>query len=170
MKTSLRLLILVLGVAFLASCLDDGVDEPSRTEADELAEISIYLDTLENRGLDVDTTELGVYYVIDSLADGPFPQSGDTCIVKYNLFTMSGYLIDSSLGNSNNPEGTFQFTLDVTNMVEGWNDGIKHINEGSKAYLIVPSSYGYGANQYYSIGPYQTLIFSIEMVEIKQAY
>lgn len=164
MKTSIKFLILALSVAFISSCIEDGDDTPPRTEAQELSELSTYIDTLDNRGIDVDTTAMGVYYIIDSLGSGVYPQEGDTCVVNYYLYDIQGYLYDYS------ENGNFEFILGETPMVMGWDDGIRQINEGTTAYLIIPSEYGYGATGYYSIGPYQTLIFNVEMVEIKQAY
>ena len=170
MKQTIELLILVLSVGIMASCMDNGIDEPPRTEADELAELKVYLDTLENRGLDIDTTAFGVYYVVDTEGTGPFPVNGDTCIVKYDGFFMSGYLFDSS--SINNPtDSTYQFNLNVPPMIEGWDDGMKVINEGALVFLIIPSEFAYGsAGRYPAIGPYETLIFRIEMIDIKQAY
>lgn len=167
MKTSIKILILALSAVIVTSCFDDGDDTPPRTEADELLLLNAYLDTLDNRGVDVDTTDLGVYYVIDSVGSGPYPTTGDTCIVKYDLRTIGGYLIDASSRHST--DGNYEFVLDKTQMIKGWNDGIKHIREGSIAYLIIPSKFGYGANVLL-FDPYETLIFKIEVVEIKQAY
>ncbi len=170
MKTSIKFLILALSVAFVSSCIEDPDDDtPPRTEAQELSQLAVYIDTLNNRGLDVDTTELGVYYIIDSLADGVYPVPGDTCIVKYEGYTLDGYMFDASARHST--DGTYEFILENPPMIEGWDDGMRVINEGSSAHLIIPSSLAYGSiGAYPAIAPYQTLIFYIEMLEIKQAY
>jgi len=156
-------------VVAMASCLNsEDVEEITRTEAQELADLEIYLDTLQNRGLDIDTTALGVYYVVDSLGTGPYPATGDTCVVRYDGFLLNGMLFDTS--SSHNAEGTFEFVMDESAFIRGWTDGMRVINEGALVYLIIPSEFGYGATGSYTIGPYETLIFAIEMVDIKQAY
>ncbi len=169
MKLLTKFMVLAIAIVAMASCLNtEDVEEVTRTEAQERAELSIYLDTLQNRGLDIDTTALGVYYVVDSLGNGPYPVIGDTCVVKYDGFLINGVLFDSS--TNHNGEGTYEFVLDENTFIRGWTDGMKVINEGSLVYLIIPSEFAYGASGSYPIGPYQTLIFAIEMVDIKQAY
>ena len=169
MKTSIKFLILIFSVVFMTSCFDNGDDTTPRTEADELAELTEYIDTLNNRGLDVDTTALGVYYIVDTVGSGPYPVPGDTCIVKYQGYTFDGYLFDASSRHSS--DGNYEFVLGNPPLIDGWDDGMRVINEGSTTHLIIPSSLAYGANGAYpAIGPYQTLIFKIEMVDIKQAY
>mgnify|MGYP003851196215 FL=1 len=160
---------MAIAIVALASCLNtEDVEEVTRTEAQELAELDVYLDTLQNRGLNIDTTTLGVYYVVDSVGNGPYPVIGDTCVVKYDGFLLNGFLFDSS--TSHNTEGTYEFVMDETAFIQGWTDGMKVINEGALVYLIIPSEFAYGAMGSYPIGPYETLIFAVEMVDIKQAY
>ncbi|WP_340112322.1 FKBP-type peptidyl-prolyl cis-trans isomerase [Maribellus mangrovi] len=169
MKLVTRLLMMAFAGVLVVSCLEDRTDDMiERTAAMEQEELAIYLDTLAQRGFDVDTTELGVYYVVDSLGDGPFPVSGDTCTVKYTGFLLGGYIFDASMYHS--ADSTYQFVLNETPMIEGWNDGVQTINKGTTSYLIIPSDLAYGSAGYYPIRPYETLIFKVEMVEIKQAY
>ncbi len=169
MKLVTKFMILALAVVAMASCLNtEDVATVPRTEADELADLSTYLDTLQNRGLDIDTTAMGVYYVVDSVGNGPFPVIGDTCVVKYNGFLMNGMLFDSSINN--NADGTYEFVMNESGFIPGWTDGMKVINEGALVYLIIPSEFAYGALGSSVIGPYETLIFVVEMVDIKQAY
>ena len=169
MKNLIRFLLFFAAIVAFASCIDDAISEDPRTEADELASLEVYIDTLHNRGLDVDTTAMGIYYIIDSLGNGPYPVPGDTCIVKYDGYTLDGYMFDSS--SRHNTDGKYEFILGNPPLIEGWDNGVQVINQGSTVYLIIPSEFAYGANGVYpSIGPYQTLIFKIEMVEIKQAY
>ena len=160
---------LALGVLLLAgvvSCIDNDIpNEPPRTKADEMADLKVYLDTLEGRGLDIDTTDLGVYYVVDKEGNGTFPQSGDTCIVNYSGFFMNGMMFDAS--HLHNSDSTFQFVLNTTPMIKGWEDGMKVVAEESRTYLIIPSEHAYGSTGYGGIGPYETLIFDIKMKDIK---
>ena len=170
MKLVTKFLLLAFAGIVVVSCMENETsDIVEKTEAMELEELSVYLDTLEQRGVDIDTTEIGVYYVVDSLGEGPFPHTADTCIVQYEGYTLSGYLFDASALHSE--DGNYEFVLENPPMITGWDNGMKHINEGSVVYLIIPSEFAYGSNGVYpAIGPYETLIFAIEMVEIKQAY
>ncbi|WP_347841097.1 FKBP-type peptidyl-prolyl cis-trans isomerase [uncultured Draconibacterium sp.] len=156
----------IIGLALWA-CVDESEDYVPPTKAEETALLSEYLDTLQNRGLDIDTTSMGVYYIIDSVGNGNYSYAGDTCVVKYTGFFLTGDVFDTSGSN------TFQFVLEGDNLIEGWTDGMKVIDEGGKAYLIVPSEHAYGTNGVmdyygnYSIPPNTSLVFYIEMVEIK---
>ncbi len=164
MKLSLlgNLLIVLIAGVLAVSCLEvsnEDFDPP--TKAEELELLSEYIDTLENRGIDVDTTDLGVYYIIDSIGEGVYPVDGDTCRVKYTGLFMDWSVFDSS------GDYTYDVVLGTQSVIEGWEDGLKVFNKGSEGYLIIPSDFAYGSKGYASIPPYTTLIFYINMVEIK---
>ncbi len=160
---------LIIGVSVVA-CVDDPNDDYTPpTVEEELAYLSDYIDTLEARGFDVDTTDLGVYYVIDSIGDGDFPYDDDTLTVKYTGFFINGQVFDYSSNDG------FDVVLGLTgpgSVIEGWNDGLKQFNKGGRGYLIIPSEFAYGEagfpNGYggYSIPPNTTLVFTIEVLDI----
>lgn len=158
------LLVAVIGV-FVASCMNETDEYVPPTKAEEMSLLNEYLDTLENRGLDIDTTALGVYYVIDSIGNGIYASYGDTCTVKYIGSLIDGTLFDASAYH--NTAGTFTFILGVDQMIDGWTDGMQVIDEGGEGYLIIPSELAYGSMGNSSIPPNTTLVFGVEMVEIK---
>ncbi|MCY1722237.1 FKBP-type peptidyl-prolyl cis-trans isomerase [Prolixibacteraceae bacterium Z1-6] len=160
-----KLVFAALLMGFVVSCFNDDTDEYiPPTYEEEMALLSEYLDSLQSRGFDVDTTDMGVYYLIDSIGEGDFPVYGDTCSVKYTGFFLSGNIFDSSGDN------TFDVVLGEEKVISGWEDGLQVFNTGSKGYLIIPSEFAYGSTGNWSIPPYTTLIFYIDMVEIKQGY
>ena len=168
-KTLLKIFIAVVGVIAMASCMENDNPANNRTLAQEQAELNVYIDTLQNRGFDVDTTDLGVYYIVDEEGEGAYPADGDTCIVKYEGYLLSNWaLFDASAYYTE--DSTYSYVMGDTQVLPGWADGMKVINEGSVTYLIIPSSLAYGSNgNNYNIGPYETLIFRVDMVDIKQA-
>lgn len=153
-------LAIIIGVA-VASCIDEGEEYVPPTKAQENALLNEYLDTLANRGLDIDTTALGVYYITDSVGNGTYPVVGDTCVVKYTGFFINGSVFDST------GDDTWEFVLGTEGFIDGWNDGMRVIDEGGKAYLIIPSELGYGPDGYGSVPPNTSLVFNVDMVEIK---
>ena len=167
LKFSLAIVALITAVSCIHS-IDPTID---RTEAMELSELSVYIDTLHHRGLDVDTTDLGVYYVVSRESDGVYPADGDTCILKYEGFLLStGNVFDAS-ANHNATDSTLTYIIGDNNVIAGWADGVKVANEGSLVFLIIPSKLAYGSTgNNYNIGPFETLIFMVDMVDIKQAY
>lgn len=165
-----KLVCAVVLIGFVASCIgEDYEDYVPPTYEEEMALLNEYLDTISNRGYDVDTTDLGVYYLIDSVGTGDFPVNGDTCVVKYTGMFMDGAVFDAS-GNT-----TFEVVLGENRVISGWEDGLKVFNKDAKGVLIIPSEFAYGTGKYDRYGnlvipPYTTLIFSVEMVDIKQGY
>lgn len=159
---------LVVGVAvgLLSSCLGSNEiyeEEPSNEK--EQRDLQSYLQILIEDDYDIDTTALGVYYVTMEQGEGDYPKIGDTLEVGY-----SGYLIDGRLFDSSNlyyEDGTWEFILGDQDMIRGWDDGMQVIQNGSLVQLIIPSEFAYGANGSGSIDPYQTLIFVVEMKNIK---
>lgn len=170
-KTILKFLVVVALVIVAASCIETSDPVYEKTEGEELLLLKEYIDTLQSRGLDVDTTAMGVYYVVDSAGTGPYPVAGDTCVVKYQGFLLSNnYIFDTSEAH-NSVDSTFTFVLETDEMISGWTDGMKVINKGARVVLIIPSRYAYGSTgNYYNIGAYETLVFVVDMVDIKQAY
>ncbi len=169
-KAFLKFFILSIAVLAAASCIQPINPAFERTLATELSELSDYIDTLHNRGLDVDTTDLGVYYVVSQESDGVYPVTGDTCILKYDGFLLSTGMVFDNSAYHNSIDSTYTYLMGDTQVIQGWSDGMKVINEGSVVYLIMPSSLAYGSEgNYYNIGPFETLVFRIDMLEIKQA-
>lgn len=170
-KTLVKFFIVAIAVITFASCIQPVDPAIDRTAATEQAELNEYIDTLHHRGLNVDTTDLGVYYVVSQAGDGPYPAEGDTCILKYEGFLLSSGAVFDNSALHNHTDSTFTYIMGETNVITGWADGMKVVNEGSVVYLIIPSEFAYGSNgNYYNIGPYETLVFRVDMLDIKQAY
>lgn len=158
-------LALMVGV-FLASCFDNGLDVPEQenTEAIEKQLLQNYLDTL-NMSYNVDTTDLGVYYIVIEEGEGDYPKDGDTITVGYTGYLINGFLFDSS--DIYYDDGKWESVVGDTTIIAGWNDGIKNINKGGLIQLIIPSDLAYGSEGHINVGPYETLIFVVELFDIK---
>ncbi|HKI87788.1 MAG TPA: FKBP-type peptidyl-prolyl cis-trans isomerase, partial [Draconibacterium sp.] len=90
-----------------------------------------------------------------------------TLVVGYSGYFINGALFDTS--DFYSEDGKYEFVLGETQMIEGWNDGIKKINKGATMQLIIPSEYAYG-NQGAGGGvipPYSTVIFVIQVFDIR---
>jgi peptidylprolyl isomerase len=111
------------------------------------------------------TTKDGLKYAIIQEGTGAKADSGDLVTVSY-----SGYLAKDStkFDSSVERDEPFTFKLGSHMVMPGWDEGIALLNKGTKARLIVPPALGYGNRPSRVIPPNSTLIFDIEVVDIKK--
>lgn len=118
---------------------------------------------------------VAVYYaypkMIDANNSNPnVAQAGDTVSVHYTGKTTDGVKFDSSLDRGQ----PFVFTLGAGMVIKGWDEGILGMTKGEKKVLTVPAEKAYGAQGVpdgqggYVIQPNATLVFDVELVDIKK--
>jgi FKBP-type peptidyl-prolyl cis-trans isomerase len=52
-------------------------------------------------------------------------------------------------------------------VIKGWDEGLQLMAKGGKAILIIPSSIAYNDQEMGSIPPYSTLVFDLEILDVK---
>lgn len=72
-----------------------------------------------------------------------------------------GLQFDSSAGRD-----PFLFALGAGAVIEGWDRGIVGMKVGGIRRLVIPPSLGYGSIRNFSIPPYSTLVFEVELVGV----
>lgn len=110
---------------------------------------------------EVKSTASGLQYEVLKEGTGDRPKETDTVRCHYEGRLIDGNIFDSSY--SRNQPADFP----VNQVIPGWVEALQLMPVGSKWRLYIPSNLGYG--EYGAgdvIGPNQTLIFEVELLEI----
>ena len=115
-------------------------------------------------GKEVKKTASGLEYVVVKEGSGKSPIKGSKVSVHY-----TGYLQDGSTFDSSVERGDyFQFNVGMGRVIQGWDEGILMMKEGSKYRFIIPYDLAYGEAGYPPVIPAKsTLIFDVEMVKVE---
>jgi peptidylprolyl isomerase len=88
---------------------------------------------------------------------------GDTVVVNYIGTLQNGQEFDNSYKRGQ----PFTFTVGAGNVIAGWEEGIIGMKVGGQRVLVIPADKGYGQQGFGPIPGNATLVFSIELVEIR---
>lgn len=116
------------------------------------------LDAADSRG---NLTKL----VIDDIlvGTGAEVKDGDAVVVHY-----IGTLQDGQEFDSSKKRGVpFEFTVGEGRVIRGWEEGLIGMKVGGQRILVVPPEMGYGDAEVGPIPPNSTLVFAIELLEVK---
>lgn len=106
----------------------------------------------------------GLQYKIITEGQGPKPTANDLVTVNY-----AGTLIDGSEFDSSYKRGE-PATFPVNGVIAGWTEALQLMKAGSTWELYIPASLAYGAmGMPPAIGPNQTLIFKVNLIEVKKS-
>ena len=109
------------------------------------------------------STESGLKYIIVEEGEGANAESGNVVTVHYSGFLEDGTKFDSSVEK----DEPITFALGNKQVIPGWDEGITYMKKGSKARLLVPPSLAYGDIEVGKIPASSTLIFDVELIDIK---
>ena len=109
------------------------------------------------------TLPSGLQYKIITAGTGATPTTADTVVTHYTGTLINGQVFDSSVQRGE------PATFPVSGVIAGWTEALQHMKVGGKWQLFIPAELAYGergAGQ--MIAPNSTLIFEIELLEIKK--
>jgi peptidylprolyl isomerase len=109
------------------------------------------------------TSTSGLKYVDQVVGTGPSPTPGAMVTVHYTGTLTDGTKFDSSV-DRNQP---YSFKIGVGSVIPGWEEGVMTMKVGGKRKLIVPPELGYGASGQGKIPPNSTLLFDVELLNVK---
>ncbi len=113
---------------------------------------------------EVTTTPTGLQYEVLTKGEGAIPTDTSRVNVHYEGSLLDGTVFDSSYKRGE------PVTFGVTQVIPGWTEALKLMPVGSKWKVYLPYDLAYGARgtgQGGPIGPYETLIFTVELLGIE---
>lgn len=134
-----------------------------------------YLATLKQKGMQetlafmtevkkkpgVVVTPSGLAYEIIKPGEGPTAKPTDTVKAHYRGTLANGTEFDNSVQRGE----PVDFPLDQ--VIPGWTEGLQKISKGGKVKLYVPPQLAYGDDGRPGIPPASTLVFEIEILDLK---
>ena len=115
----------------------------------------------ENKKRDgVQETASGLQYEVITMGTGAKPGAQDVVKVHYTGMLMDNTKFDSSVDRGEPAE------FGVNQVIQGWQEGIQLMPEGSRFKFYIPYELGYGEQGTGPIPPYATLVFEVELIEI----
>ena len=110
----------------------------------------------------VKTLDSGIQYKVITEGKGSKPNADSSVVAHYR-----GTLIDGTEFDSSYKRGE-PATFPLNGVIKGWQEVLPMMAEGSKWQVFIPSELAYGTRGAgANIGPNETLVFDIELVEVK---
>ncbi len=94
-------------------------------------------------------------------------KNGDTLVMNYTGRLEDGTIFDSNVLPEFMHVEPFEFTLGAGQVIAGWDEGLVGMKVGEKKTLTISPEKGYGNRAIGSIPANSTLIFDVELLEIK---
>jgi FKBP-type peptidyl-prolyl cis-trans isomerase FklB len=106
------------------------------------------------------TTKSGMQYKIVTPGKGDMPTDNSIVQVDY-----TGSLIDGTVFDKSKEPVTFP----ISNVIPGWTEVLKLMKPGATFEVVIPPQLAYGEHGVNkTIGPNQTLLFTIHLIEVKK--
>jgi FKBP-type peptidyl-prolyl cis-trans isomerase len=153
----MKTLLVAMMAITLASACTKKAEEPAQTETTQTAAAPA--------GATAQTAavEPKVEMVDSVVGKGAEAVSGKSVTVHYTGTLKDGTKFDSSVDRKE----PFTFALGAGQVIKGWEQGIVGMKVGGKRKLTIPAELAYGANAVGAIPANSTLIFDVELLEVK---
>ena len=103
----------------------------------------------------------GLQYKVIKVGNGPMPKDTSMVEVNYEGKTIDGKVFDSSYQRKQ------PLSLRANQVIKGWTEALVRMPVGSVWEIYVPQELAYGEREQGPIKPFSTLIFKIELLNIK---
>ena len=108
------------------------------------------------------TVPSGLQYKVLKEGNGKSPKATDKVVCHYEGMLIDGTMFDSSIQRGE------PATFPLNGVIAGWTEGLQLMKEGAKYRFFIPYQLGYGERGAgASIPPFATLVFDVELIEVK---
>jgi FKBP-type peptidyl-prolyl cis-trans isomerase FkpA len=125
---------------------------------------------IKNNNITVSPTSSGLYYIEKVKGTGDTIEAGDQVDILYRTWLIDSTLVDQNIDEKGHYYEPLRFAVTPngvsSSVVEGLNEGIKFMQQGTVAHLIVPSQIGYGQNGYGYVPAFSTLLFEVRVHKV----
>lgn len=141
-----------------AAVTESGIVFVRQAEDQTEARVEAYLEASNDRGVIQ-------RMVVDDITIGTGAEvfNGDTIVVHYQGTLQNGQEFD----NSRKRGEPFEFTVGEGRVISGWEEGVVGMKVGGQRVLVIPPEKAYGSQGVGPIPGNATLVFAIELLEIK---
>lgn len=150
-----KILLFLLAVSFGLTACTKNKDYEKQLAIDK----DIIEAYLADNGLTAQSTDSGLYYIIDNAGSSDKPNINSMVTVRYTGKLLDGTVFDNGGGQA--------VSFPLANVIEGWQEGIPLFGAGGSGTLFIPSGLAYGTTGSRSIAPNTVLIFDIDLVSFK---
>ena len=118
--------------------------------------------------IDIEPTADGVYYIKQQAGTGEIVTVGDTISIHYEGFFLNGKFFDSTRQR----DEPLQFVYGQQwQVIPGIDKAIGYMRKHEKGLVIIPSEMAFGADGsvYNIVPPFTSVVFEIELLDVKNA-
>jgi FKBP-type peptidyl-prolyl cis-trans isomerase FkpA len=164
--------------------LDELLDEEEKIKKEQREalekrknnEATLIRQYLSKNNIDEKPMENGAILINIKRGKGKLPAKGQKVIFLYSAKTLDGVLFDTNIQSEASAAGVefddrsfepLEVSIGGKEVFESLEAALSRISVGGKAKLILPSALTYGSMSVGSLPPYSTLVYELEMLEIK---
>ena len=113
------------------------------------------------------TTASGLQFEDTIEGTGDEAKKGQSVTVHYTGWLYNDGVQGAKFDSSKDRHDPFVVHLGAGMVIRGWDEGVAGMKVGGKRTLMIPADYGYGASGAGPIPPNASLVFDVELLDVK---